>query len=77
MPASVIIGLSVFAFFTLGLGTMIMGIRASAGGTGKMQDIPWKKYLEHSYGYGIAAIPGAAFGLGAYLFTRTLLPFIP
>lgn len=76
MGAPLILGLIGFSVITLGLGTMIMGIGASAGGTGHLKDIPWKKYAEHSYGFGLAAIPGAVVGFGIYVLSRVFMPFL-
>lgn len=74
MGAPLILGLIGFSVITLGLGTMIMIIGATASTT--LKETSLKDFLEHSYGFGIAAIPGAVVGLGVYVLSRVFTLFL-
>ena len=74
MGVPLILGLIGFLVITLGLGTMIMVIGATA--STPLRETPLKDFLKHSYGFGLAAIPGAFVGLGAYVLSRVFMPFL-
>lgn len=74
MGFPLILGVIGFLVITIGLGTMITAIGATAGTT--LKETSLRDFFKHSYGFGIAAIPGTIVGFGVYVLSRVFMPFL-